>query len=74
MTQVLLEVCTSFISIVKNFLGNHKAKNYSEIVDETLQHFEKLGTSMSIQLHYLHSRLIQFSSYLGDYSEKQEEE
>lgn len=36
MTQVVLEAWASFISIVMNFLGNHKAKNYSEIVDKIL--------------------------------------
>lgn len=73
MTQVELEAWTSFVSVVKNFLGNYKAKNYAEIVDKMLQNFEKLGTNMSIKLHYLHSHLDAFPDNLGDYSEEQGE-
>lgn len=73
MTQVEVEAWISFVSVVKNFLGNNKAKNYAEIVSKMLQNFQKLGANMSIKVHYLHSHLDKFPDNLGDYSEEQGE-
>lgn len=73
MTRVELEAWTSFVSVVKNFLGNHKAADYSKIVAKMLVNFKKLGANMSIKLHYLHSHLDRFPDNLGDYSEEQGE-
>ena len=33
MTDVKLSAWSSFVSLVKNFLGNHKALNYVELLE-----------------------------------------
>ncbi|KAJ8707600.1 hypothetical protein PYW07_011277 [Mythimna separata] len=73
MTQIKSEAWLSFVLVVKNFLGNHKAPEYQELVAKMLQNFNKLGVNMSIKLHFLHSHLDRFPQNLGDYSEEQGE-
>lgn len=41
MTKVESEAWTSFVSVVKNFLGNHKAAEYSKIVAKILVNLKK---------------------------------
>ena len=43
----------SFAVVVKNFLGNKKAENYEDLVDEMLEAFYDLGCKMSIKLQAL---------------------
>lgn len=64
---------TSFVEVTKNFLGNHKANNYLQIVNNMLENFKNLKCNMSIKVHYLHSHLDQFPENLGSYSEEQGE-
>ncbi|GBP06892.1 hypothetical protein EVAR_92784_1 [Eumeta japonica] len=59
----------SFVLVVENFLGNHKAPNYEEIVQNMLTNFQTLGANMSIKLHYLRNHLDKFPDNLGNYSE-----
>ena len=63
----------SFVLVVKNFLGKDKAENYSQLVDDMLSNFNKLGCNMSIKVHFLHSHLDRFPDNLGDLSEEQGE-
>ena len=63
----------SFVEVVQNFLGNHKASNYKQLVMHMLKCFEKLGANMSIKLHYLFSHLDRFPQNLGDFSDEQGE-
>ncbi|CAJ0962494.1 unnamed protein product [Ranitomeya imitator] len=63
----------AFCNVVQNFLGNKKAENYEEIVEEQLMSLRNLGCRMSIKIHYLHSHLDFFPENLGDVSEKQGE-
>ena len=63
----------SFVKVVKNFLGNEKAKNYVELVQDLLNNFKNLGCNMSIKVHYLHSHLDKFPENLGSCSEEQGE-
>ena len=65
---------SSFVVVVKNFLGNKKAENYADLVDEMLEAFCDLGCKMSIKLHYVNSHLDQFPENLGDVSEEQGEQ
>ncbi|KAK9680284.1 hypothetical protein QE152_g39238 [Popillia japonica] len=48
----------SSVAVAQNFLGNHKADNYVELVEEMLVRFKDLGCNMSIKLDYLNSQLI----------------
>ena len=47
----------SYVSVVRKFLGNTKARNYECLVDLMLRNFQALGARMSIKLHYLFSHL-----------------
>ncbi|XP_061443081.1 uncharacterized protein LOC133365351 isoform X1 [Rhineura floridana] len=73
MNDVEASAWCSYVSVVKNFLGNHKADNYEELVQNMLANFKHLGTNMSIKVHYLHSHLDRFPDNLGDFSEEQGE-
>ena len=59
----------SFVLAVKNFLGNYKAENYGEIVNNMINNFRDLGCNMSVKVHYFHSHLDYFLKNLGDTSE-----
>ena len=63
----------SYVSVIREFLGNTKASNNRNPVDVMLQNFQALGTKMSIKPHYLFSLLDYFSENLGDVSEEQGE-
>ena len=47
----------SFKFVVKVFLGNRRAQNCGELVNNRLQSYQKLGCNMSLKIHYLHSHL-----------------
>ena len=63
---------SSFVGVVRNLLGNHKAQNYGELVDGMLSTFKDFGAHMSIKVHYFHSHLNRFPENLGDLSEEQD--
>lgn len=62
-----------FKKVTKNFLGNNKAENYREIVEEMLEHFKALGCKMSVKVHFLYSHIDYFPNNLGAVSEEQGE-
>ena len=63
----------SFVSVVEGFLGNHKADNFRNIVEELVDAYEKMGCRMSLKLHVLPSHIDEFKDNMGDYSEEQGE-
>ena len=63
----------SFVEVVRNFLGNHRAENYRELVGTMLDAFRDLGCRMSIKMHYLHAHLDTFPENLGQVSDGQGE-
>ena len=64
---------SSFCTVAENFLGNNRATNYVELVENMLTSFYTLGCNMSIKVHYLHSHLDRFPECLGDVSDEQGE-
>ena len=48
------------MAVVKNFLGNHKAHTYKELVGKMLTSYRETGAKMSIKVHFLHSHLDRF--------------
>jgi hypothetical protein len=46
-----IESCawSSFVLVVKNFLGNKKADNYTQLVQDMLFNFNRLGCNMSVK-------------------------
>ena len=73
LSEVERAAWTSFVSLVKGFLGNHKAENYREIVDKLVETYRSMGCRMSLKLHVLHAHLDEFKENMGDYSEEQGE-
>ena len=61
MNDVELEAWKAFVLVVKNFLGNNKATNYEELLNNMLTAFRNLGCNMSVNMHYLFSHMDQFS-------------
>jgi hypothetical protein len=56
--------------VVQNFLGNHRAENYCELVTNMLTAYKQLGCRMSLKIHFLHSHLDFFPTNLGDVSDE----
>jgi hypothetical protein len=46
----------AFRLVSTNFLGNIRAENYKDIIEDT-SFYDKLGCSMSLKIHRLHSHL-----------------
>ena len=68
MNQVQLAAWSSFVEVVKNFLGNYKADKYEEIESDMLGNFKILGINKSIKVGFLHSHLDRFPENLSDIS------
>ena len=55
----------SFKRICKDFLGNHKAANYQDVVQDLLTLYKAMGCNMSLKIHFLESHLDFFPENLG---------
>ena len=51
----------AFKQVCQGFLGKHKAENYSALVDRLIESYQQLGCNMSLNLHFFHSHLLDFS-------------
>ena len=71
MNEAQLAAWLSFVEVAKNFLGNYRAGNYKEIVNNMLKNFRTLAINMSIKLHFLHTHLDRFPGNLSDVSKEQ---
>ena len=71
MNKVELEAWKAFVLVVKNFLGNNKARNYAELVNNMLTIFRNLGCNISVKIHYLFSYMDWFPENLGSISDEQ---
>ena len=47
----------SFKRFCKDFLGNHKAANYQDVVQDLMTSYKAMGCYMSLKIHFLESRL-----------------
>lgn len=65
-----LRAWNAFRAVCKDFLGNRKAPDYKETVEELLRSYKALGCRMSVKVHFLHSHLDFFSENLGDVSDE----
>ena len=73
MDEVELEAWTAFVLVVKNFLGNNKARNYAGHVNNMLTAFRNLGCNRGVKMHYLFSHMDWFPENLGSMSDEQRE-
>jgi len=55
----------SFKGMCKDFLGNHKASNYQDVVQDLLTSYKSVGCNMSLKIHLLESHLEFFPENLG---------
>jgi len=60
----------SFKKICKDFLGNHKAAKYEDVVQDLLTSYKAMGCNMSLKIHFLESHLDFFQENLGKVSDK----
>ena len=73
LTRQELRAWTSFVSVVRGFLGNNKDANYEQLVNELLDAYKSLGARMSLKIHFLHSHLSFFPENMGAVSDEQGE-
>lgn len=60
----------SLLDVIRGFLGNHKAENYKELIQEMLRSFHELGVHMNLKIHFLDSHLDFFPENLGAESDE----
>jgi len=60
----------SFKRIFKDFLGNQKAANYHDVVQDLLTSYEAMGCNMSLKIHFLESYLDCLPEYLGEVTDE----
>jgi len=63
----------SFKRICKDFLGNHKAANYQDVVQDLLTSYKAIGCNMSLKIHFLESYLDFFLENLSEVSDEHPE-
>ena len=51
-------------------LGNHKAANYQDDVQELLTSYKAMGCNVSLKIHFLESHLDFFPENLGEVSDE----
>ena len=51
--------------MVTGFLGNRRAVNYKDLVEELLSSYQKMGCNMSVKIHFLSSHLEFFPENCG---------
>jgi len=47
----------AFQEVVTGFLGNRRADNYKDLVEELPSSYQKLGCNMSVKIHFVRSHL-----------------
>jgi len=60
----------SFEKVSNGFLGNFKAANFRELVQDLMDSYEQLGCNMSLKMHFLFSHLNFFPLNCGDVSDE----
>jgi hypothetical protein len=59
-----------FKRIRNDFLGNHKAVNHQDVVQDLLTSYKAMGCNMSLKIHFLGSHLDFFPQNLGEVSDE----
>ena len=61
---------TSLVQVVQTFLGNVRAANARDLVENMLSAYKNLGARMSLKMHLLHSHFDFFPNNLGHVSDE----
>ena len=73
LNEVELPAWNSFKALTAGFLGNKKAPNYVDLMNDLLGSYKNLGCRMSLKINFLHSHLDFFPANLGFVSDEQGE-
>ena len=60
----------AFRQVATKFLGNDRADNYKDLVENLLSAYQTLGCNMSLKIHFLHSHLDFFPKNCGAVSDE----
>ena len=60
----------AFHIVSTNFLGNARAENYKELIEDMLSVYHRIGCNMSLKIHFLHSHLDFFPDNCGMVSDE----
>ena len=71
MNEVELEAWKAFVLVVKKFIGNNKARNYAELVNNMLTAFRNLDCNVSSKTHDPFLHMDRFPGNLGSRSDEQ---
>jgi hypothetical protein len=69
-TKTERKACWYFKRICKDFLGNHKATKYQDVVQDLLTSYKTMGCNRSLKIHFLQSHLDFFPENLGELSDE----
>ena len=61
----------SFSAVFKNYLGNVRASEYEELVNDMLKSYHALWAQISLKVDFFHSHLNFFPNNLGAVSDEQ---
>ena len=61
------------VGVVQSFLGDRRAANFEEVVQNILDSYQRLGANMSIKVHFLLNHLDRFPANCGNVSDEQGE-
>lgn len=70
LSEIEKEAWTCMKVVIANFLGNNRAPNYIELIDQMLTAFQKMGVNMSLKIHFLADHLDFFPANLGAFSDE----
>ena len=73
LSKAQLRGWNALVSVCTKFLGNFRAPNYVELVDELKKSFEELNIKETVKLHFLIEHLDYFPANCGKYSDEQGE-
>ena len=73
MNPLEADVWRGFVGVVQNFLGNRRVANFEEVLQNMLDVYQRLGSNMSIKVHFLHNHLDRFPANCGAVSDEQGE-
>jgi len=73
MNETERNVWWSFKRICKDFLGNHKAANYQDVLQDLLPLYKAMECNVSLKIHFLKSHLDFFPENLSEVSDEHNE-
>ena len=61
------------VGVVQNFVGNRRAPDFEESVQNIIDAYQRLGANISIKVHFLHNYFDRFPANCSDVSDEQGE-